>query len=105
MNSKRKGNRFEVEMAFRLREVFPNARTCRFMGKLWLDAAKVDIDGTDPFYFQCKATEKAPAYHSILHEMPQTFNTNVILHKRNNAGTVAVLDFEDFLKLIKKLHA
>jgi hypothetical protein len=102
MNSKRKGNAFEVEAAFRLREVFPNARTCRFMGKLWLDECKVDISDTDPFYFQCKATEKAPSYHSILAEMPQSKNINVILHKRNRAGTVAVMDFEDFLKLIKK---
>lgn len=100
--SKLVGNAFETEAAFRLRAVFPNARTCRFMGKLWLDRCKVDISETDPFYFQCKATEKSPPYHNILSEMPQTKNINVILHKRNNAGTVAVMDFEDFLRLIKQ---
>ncbi len=101
MNSKRKGNRYETEMAFRLRELFPEARTCRFMGQLWLDSQKVDLTGTDPFYFQCKASERFGAYHSTLAEMPDNGHINVILHKKNNRGTVAVLDFEDFLKLIK----
>ncbi|MFZ2339971.1 MAG: hypothetical protein WAW07_09675 [Bacteroidales bacterium] len=102
MNSKRKGNAFEVEMAFRLRDVFPNCRTSRFMGRLWLDSLKVDLTDTDPYYFQCKATENTPAYHKILEEMPQSGHTNVILHKRNNKGVVAVMRFDDFLKLIKK---
>jgi hypothetical protein len=71
------------------------------MGKLWLDSQKVDLSGTDPYYFQCKATEHTPAYHSILSEMPKTGNVNVILHKRNNMGIVAVMAFDDFLKLVK----
>lgn len=72
------------------------------MGNLWLDSQKVDLTGTDPYYFQCKATEKAPAYHTILDEMPEGKNINVILHKRNNRGVIAVLQFEDFINLIKK---
>ena len=100
MNAKIKGNRFETEMAFRLRELFPDCRTSRFMGRLWLDSQKVDLTGTDPFYFQCKATEHTPPYHQILSEMPAGKNINVILHKRNNSGTVAVMDFEDFLNII-----
>lgn len=102
MNSKRKGNKFEVEMAFRLRELFPDARTCRFMGQLWLDSQKVDLTGTDPYYFQCKASERFGAYHSTLEEMPKNGHINVILHKRNNRGTVAVIRFDDFIKLLKE---
>jgi hypothetical protein len=101
MNSKKKGNTFEVEMAFQLRQIFPDCRTSRFMGKLWLDSQKVDLTGTDPYYFQCKATEHTPAYHAILSEMPKTSNVNVILHKRNNMGIVAVMAFDDFIKLLK----
>jgi len=103
MNAKQKGNRFETEVAFRLREIFPDCRTSRFMGKLWLDSQKVDLTGTDPYYFQCKATERPPSYHTILDKMPDTKNINVILHKRNNSGIVAVLQFDDFVRLIKKI--
>lgn len=67
-----------------------------------LDSLKVDLTETDLYYFQCKATENTPAYHKILEEMPQSGHTNVILHKRNNKGVVAVMRFDDFLKLIKK---
>lgn len=102
MNSKKKGNVFETEMAFRLREVFPNCRTARFMGRLWLDSLKVDLTETYPYSFQCKATEHTPSYHQILSEMPQNGNINCILHKRNNKGTVAVMKLDDFLKLIEK---
>ncbi len=102
MNSKRIGNAFEVEMVFRLKDVFPNCRTCRFIGQLRLDSRKIDLSGTDPYYFQCKATESTPAYHKILEEMPQTGQTNVIPHKSNNWGRVAVMRFEDFMNLIKK---
>lgn len=102
MNAKKKGNVFETEMAFRLREVFPNCRTSRFMGRLWLDSQKVDLAETDPFYFQCKALEHSPGYHQILSEMPQNDHINVILHKKNNQGVVAVMRFEDFMKMMKK---
>lgn len=74
------------------------------MGRLWLDSQKVDLTDTDPFYVQCKAQERLTVgYHEILSEMPQNGHTNVILHKRNNKGTVAVLRFDDFMKLLKKL--
>jgi len=103
INAKIKGNRFEVEMAFRLREIFPDARTSRFMGRLWDDRCGVDIVGTPGWHFQCKAVERlAPGYHEILSAMPKNGNTNAILHKRNNRGIVVVLNFEDFLKLLKK---
>jgi len=105
INAKKKGNVYETEMAFRLREIFPGARTSRFMGRLWLDSCKVDLTDTDPYYFQCKATEHSPAYHQILSEMPRSNNhVNVILHKRNNRGTVAVLSFDDFLRILKQLQ-
>lgn len=57
MNSKVKGNRFETEAAFRLREIFPDCRTSRFMGKLWLDYNGVDLTGTPGFNVQHMAGE------------------------------------------------
>ena len=102
LNSKNKGNHFEQQMVLRLKDVFPYVHTCRYTGNLFMDENKVDLTGTDPFYFQCKAQERTIPYHTILKQMPQTNNINVVLHKRNNSGVVAVLDLEDLLQLIKK---
>lgn len=103
LNSKRKGNAFEREIAFRLRkELWPQCQTSRFMGQLWLDHCGVDLTGTPGFNIQLKALERVPSYHSILARMPRGQNKNIIIHKRNNSGCVVVLGFEDFLKLIKR---
>lgn len=101
MNSKRKGNAFEVECAFRLREIFPDCRTSRFMGRLFDDYSGVDLCDTGNFNVQCKALERTPPYHTILKKMPQGSKTNIVIHKRNNAGIVVVMTFEDFLQIAK----
>jgi hypothetical protein len=102
MNSRTKGHDFERFCATRLREIFPDVATSRFKGALWWDIAGVDLTNTGNYNFQCKAKETSPSYHLILASMPKGEHINVILHKKNNRGIVAVLDFEDFLELIKK---
>jgi len=52
---------------------------------------------------QAKATESTPSYHSLLKEMPDDNNYNVIFHKRNNRGEVVVLSKEDFYQIIEML--
>jgi hypothetical protein len=100
MNSRTKGHDFERKMAEKLREVWPNCYTQRFKGSLWMDHCGIDLVNTPPFNFQLKATERPPGYHKILSAMPKGRNINVILHKRNNKGIVAVLSYDDFLKII-----
>jgi len=105
VNSKKKGNVFEQQMAFRLRSElnWPHCWTSRFMGSMWEDSLGIDLTGTPGFNVQCKHSERlSPGYHEILSSMPQNENTNLILHKRNNKGTVAVLPLDDLLTLIKK---
>jgi hypothetical protein len=105
MNSKQKGNQFERHMAAVLREkLWPDCYTSRFMGSAWLDYNGVDLTGTPGFNIQLKAVERlSPGYHEILNKkMLKNGKTNVIFHKKNNSGIVAVLDFEDFIKLVKK---
>ncbi len=68
-----------------------------------LDDQGVDIVGTDPFSLQCKAVERSLNYHDILDKMPLDNNYNVVLHKRNNRGTVAAMNGEDFFELVKIL--
>lgn len=101
MNSRTKGHDFERAMAEKLREVFPDCFTTRFKGSLWLDHCGIDLVGTPGYNIQLKAMERGPAYHDILERMPKDKNRNVIIHKRNRKGSVAVMKLDDFLSLIK----
>ena len=107
VNSKKKGNKFESDMAFKLRSElnWPHCWTSRFMGSLWEDSLGIDLTGTPGFNIQCKAVERlSPGYHEILSNMPQGENTNLIVHKRNNKGIIAVLPLDDFLQILKKAN-
>lgn len=103
MNSKIKGNAFERECAFRLREIFPGCQTSRFMGRLFDDSCGVDLTDTGNFNVQCKAMERTPPYHEILKKMPKGDKTNIVIHKRNNVGCVVVMTFQDFMNLLKNM--
>jgi len=104
MNSKQKGNQFERQMAAILRaELWPACYTSRFMGSAWDDYQGIDLTGTPGFNVQLKAVERlSPGYHEILDKMPKAKNTNIVIHKRNNKGSIVALRLEDFIKLIKK---
>jgi hypothetical protein len=104
MNSRTKGHEFERKMAEKLREVFPECFTTRFKGSLWLDHCGVDLVGTPGYNVQLKAMERTPAYHDILNYMPKGQNKNLIIHKKNNRGCVAVLRLDDFIALLKELN-
>lgn len=103
MNSKQKGNQFERQMAAILRaEIWPECYTSRFMGSAWDDYHGIDLTGTPGFNVQLKAVERlSPGYHEILDKMPQSKNTNIVIHKKNNKGAIVALRLEDFIKLIK----
>jgi len=105
INAKRKGNRFEQDAAFMLRQaLWPECFTSRFMGSLWQDHLGVDLTGTPGYNFQCKHSERlSPGLHEILAGMPKGKNINVVLHKRNNKGIIAAMNFEDFIKIIKRV--
>lgn len=76
--------------------------TSRYESKR-LDDAQVDLCNTNPFSIQAKAWERAPAYHKILSEMPETDNINMIFHKKNHKGEVVVMFKDDFYKLINRI--
>ncbi len=98
MNAKQKGNRYERAVAELLRIYGWAARTSRETSKV-LDDAGVDIDTDAPFNIQCKHTERAPAYHKLLSEMPLD-KPPVVFHKRNNKGSVVVMRLQDFCNLL-----
>jgi hypothetical protein len=100
MNSRTKGHDFERKIAAKLRDIWPNCITSR-AGNPQADQSGVDLVNTSQFNFQLKAMERSPTYHSILDQMPKDGNYNVILHKRNRKGIIAVMYFDDFIKIIK----
>ncbi len=104
INSKQKGNQFERHCAAILRrELWPECFTSRFMGSAWLDYNGIDLTGTPGYNIQLKAVERlSPGYHEILSKMLQNENTNIVIHKRNNKGAVVAMEFNDFIKLVKK---
>ena len=104
MNARTKGHDFERALAGRLRqELWPDCYTTRFRGSLWIDHCGVDLVGTPGYNVQLKAVEKlSPGYHEILAAMPKGSNTNIIIHKRNNKGSIVALRLDDFIKLLQR---
>lgn len=100
MKSRTKGHGFERNIAAKLREIWPHCMTSR-AGNPQADQMGVDLINTGQFNFQLKAMERSPTYHSILDQMPKDGNYNVILHKRNRKGIIAVMDFDDFIEIIQ----
>jgi hypothetical protein len=105
MNSKQKGSQFERHCAALLRaELWPQCYTSRFMGSAWDDYNGIDLTGTGDFNIQCKAAERTVPYHTILNnKMPQGSKTNIVIHKRNNSGSMVAIRLEDFIQILKGL--
>lgn len=103
INSKSKGNTYELKVAKQFEELgFPKVTTSRFTSKE-KDDAKVDLCGTEPFNVQCKAVEKTMCLHSVLESMPTDRNINVVFHKKNRRSPIVAMHEKDFLSLVKIL--
>ena len=65
-----------------------------------LDELGVDILSDTKFHFQCKHVERLTMpHHEILASMPHD-KIPVVVHKRNNKGTVVVMKLEHFADLL-----
>lgn len=111
-NNRNRGNNFERECVNDMKNIgFDKAVSSRAESRN-MDAAKVDICFTEPFYFQCKNMLGHIKYEDILETMPKTENINVILHKKTKkaktsfmtTGKYAILKYSDFLKVLKMLQ-
>ena len=99
INARKKGNTFELKFIEFLKIYGYEAKSSRSESKN-LDNQKVDVVDNTPFYFQCKAVERMKeSYHDILASMKEG-KVPVVIHKRNNKGTVAVMKLEDFANLL-----
>lgn len=66
------------------------------------DDEKVDLCGTEPFNIQCKAVQSINL-HTVLSEMPDESNYNLVFHKRDRKGEVVAMMKEDFYELLDML--
>ena len=99
MNARTKGHDFERKFAEYLRIYGYDCVTSRSQDRR-LDNLGVDLVDNTKFYFQLKAVERLkPGYHDILKAMPKD-KIPVVVHKRNNKGTVIAMRLEDFSNLL-----
>lgn len=101
INARNKGHAFERLFCKLLRSYGYKAQTARSESKN-MDDLGCDIIDTTPFTYQLKAVEKlSPGYHEILTGMHKNeLPLPVVVHKRNNKGTVVAMRLEDFLDKI-----
>lgn len=100
LRSRRKGHSFELSIRDFFRELgWVNAVSSRSESRA-ADAAGKDLVYTDPFNVQCKSVEKLGNLHSVLDDMPNDENINLVFHKRKHAGVIVAMTIDDFKKII-----
>ena len=97
-----RGHSFERTTSKMLRENgFPEAR--RHLEYQKEEANGIDIDNTEPFLIQCKATNNQPNIPKVMKEIKQNNveNIPVVFYKVTGKGTYAAFKVEDALMLMK----
>lgn len=104
IKAKDKGNKYELAIASFFRNLgWTECVTSRSESKR-LDDVGIDLCYTHPFNVQTKALERTPPYHVLLQTMPKKHDQiNLVFHKRNNKGTVVVMDLDAFEHIVKQL--
>ena len=103
INSRDKGHAYERQIVSICKDLgYDEAGTSRNNNRA-LDALKVDLVNTDPFNIQAKAQENGINYFKLLDSMPQEDNHNIVLHKKNRQGDIAVMRTETLYHIIDLL--
>ncbi len=98
INRKTKGAVYEREIARKLREYGYNARR----GQQYSGAnGDADVVGLEGVHLECKRTERTDLYGWLAQaerdaregELP------VVVHRKNNSKSLAIMDFDVFIKL------
>lgn len=105
INSRTKGKRYEQQIANLWMSLFGGHVERTSYASKKLDDMGVDLTDTDPFLIQCKAVEQSLNVHDILDRMPQDGRYCIVMHKRNNRGTVVSMQLDDFLELLDAMRS
>lgn len=109
--NKRKGNRFELEVVNRLKDIGFSVATSRSQSKS-TDDNKIDIfdlDGNLPVNIQTKYQQATPNYFTIRDACTDKDKPFVVLWKKavldkKSPGTIAMIPIELFYALLKLLN-
>lgn len=100
MNSNRKGKDFEREIANYLKaHDHPDARR----GQQYKGGAdSPDVIGLKGWHIECKRTERFNLYESLKQALRDKADDEkaLVIHRRNNEPSVAVLLLDDFMEVI-----
>ena len=107
INSKQKGARFEREIAKKFKERgFEAHRSQQFCG------ANGDADVTHTIdlgfmkpYIECKHVESLNLFKAMeqaKNDLKDESERPVVIHKKNNKGTLVTMELDDWLDLIEK---
>lgn len=99
-SQRNKGHSFERKIAAELRGIFPKARRNLEYFVTREDEKGVDIDNTDEFRFQCKATKNYVPLNTIEEITRSCGAVPVLVAKADKKETLAVLPFKDFKKIL-----
>lgn len=105
INARTKGKRYEQQIANLWRQLFGGHPERTAYASKKLDDMGVDLTDTDPFLIQCKAVEQSLNVHDILERMPSDDRYPVVMHKRNNRGTVVSMSLSDFLEIVEMMRS
>ena len=100
-SSRRKGHQFERDIANELKSVFPEAK--RHLEYQFQEAAGFDIDNTGNFRFQCKKRKTYVSINTIKEIKQNPLEIPVLITAADREPAMAVIPFQDFLNLLKKL--
>jgi len=104
INSRKKGNSYEVKIAAELRPFFPDVMTSRYASKYTDNVLKVDLINTGDLGIQLKCTENTPNLHKLIFEdMPKTGH-NIVFNKKNRRGEVVSMSKETFYFILGVLR-
>lgn len=97
-----KGHTFERKVANMFKEIgYPDAK--RHLEFQFQEAMGYDIDGTFPYYIQCKKHKAYVPINTIEEVKPQKDGVPVLISEPDRGEAVAVLYLKDFLNLLRKV--
>ena len=101
MNSKKKGNRGELELSKLLTsEGFPSRRGQQYSGSP--DSPDVVCDSL-PVHWECKRTERLNVYDAIDQARRDAGDKiPIVAHRRNDSRWLAILDLRDLLEILRE---
>ena len=108
VNSRDKGARFERELAAKLREYGYDAhRSAQYCGNT---GAAADVTGLPGIHIEAKHCEKMQLYDWISQAVRDATaaakgEIPAVFHRKNNAGILVTLRFDDFMKIYREWEA